>query len=332
MRFVPTRLTALPVAAVLGAGLLAGCGSDSSGGSSSAPAEPAPTAKTADFPKAAGKTLDDLRKNYPEGPVLAASVDVVNKGKNRFGFILFDKARKQLGGAPVALYTSALDGSDLRGPYVARAESLAVKPQFESRTTASDPDAARSLYVTDIPFAKNGKRAIIGIAKLDGRMYSTSAFGMNVGAYKGSQPPKVGEKVPKINTPTVASVGGDIASIETRDPPAPDLHQVNFADVVGKKPVVLMFATPRLCQSRVCGPVVDVAEQVKSQVGDRVAFIHEEVFNDNDVSKGYRPQFQKYRLPSEPWTFVIGSDGRVKSRFEGAVSAGELQRAVANVQ
>jgi hypothetical protein len=93
-----------------------------------------------------------------------------------------------------------------------------------------------------------------------------------------------------------------------------------------------MFATPRLCQSRVCGPVVDVAEQVRSQVGDRVAFVHMEVFNDNDISKGYRPQFQKYRLPSEPWTFVIGSDGRVAARFEGALSVGELQRAAARVR
>ena len=41
------------------------------------------------------------------------------------------------------------------------------------------------------------------------------------------------------------------------------MHDVDFADVVGKKPTVLLFATPALCQSRVCGPVVDVAEQVK---------------------------------------------------------------------
>ena len=321
---------ALLVAALAGTGALAGCGSDSSD-TSSAPAQPKPTARATEFPAATGMTLSSLRKQYPEGPVLAAGGDVVNKGPNRFGFILFDKARKQLGGLPVALYTSKLDGTDLRGPYVARSESLAVKPQFESRTTASDPDAAKTLYVVDLPFKSNGKRAIIGITKMGGKLVSTSAFGMNVGAYGSKQPPRVGQKAPIIDTPTVASAGGDVAKIDTRDPPATDLLKVNAADVLGKKPVVIVFATPRLCQSRVCGPVVDVAEQVKSQVGDRVDFVHMEVFNDNDVSKGYRPQFQKYRLPSEPWTFVIGSDGRVASRFEGAISVGELQRAVANV-
>ena len=37
------------------------------------------------------------------------------------------------------------------------------------------------------------------------------------------------------------------------------MHAKSFADVVGRKPVALLFATPQLCQSRVCGPVVDVA-------------------------------------------------------------------------
>ena len=37
----------------------------------------------------------------------------------------------------------------------------------------------------------------------------------------------------------------------------PDTVQDDFADVLGTKPVVIVFATPALCQSRVCGPVVD---------------------------------------------------------------------------
>ena len=62
-------------------------------------------------------------------------------------------------------------------------------------------------------------------------------------------------------------------SIDTRVPPS-TMHEENFADVVGKEPVVLVFATPRLCQSRVCGPVVDVAEQLKAEYGDQAEFIH----------------------------------------------------------
>ena len=82
------------------------------------------------------------------------------------------------------------------------------------------------------------------------------------------------------------------------------MHDVDFADVLGKKPVVLLFATPALCQSRVCGPVVDVAEQVKRDRPDDAAFIHMEIYNDNDPNKGLRPQLAAFNLPTEPWLFV----------------------------
>ena len=67
------------------------------------------------------------------------------------------------------------------------------------------------------------------------------------------------------------------------------MHDVDFADVVGKEPVVLLFATPALCQSRVCGPVVDVAEQVKRDRGDDAAFIHMEIYEDNNAAAAAPP-------------------------------------------
>ncbi|MDX6622064.1 MAG: hypothetical protein QOK36_4450, partial [Gaiellales bacterium] len=48
--------------------------------------------------------------------------------------------------------------------------------------------------------------------------------------------------------------------------------------------------------------------------------------------KGYRPQVRAWRLPSEPWTFVIGSDGKIATRLEGAFSAAELRAAVGRVR
>jgi hypothetical protein len=318
------------LALAAGAIVLAGCGS-SSPTDTTPPPVPAPSAPIQDFPSARGKSLQDLRARLQEGPVLAPSVSVLAPGTNRVGFALFDRARKQISGAPVAVYTSRPDGTGVRGPYVARSESLKVKPQFQSRTTAQDPDAAGSVYVADVPFSRRGQWVVTGLARLDGRLVATSAQGMLVGV-RGAQPPKVGERAIRVHTPTVASVSGDVSKIDTRVPPAADLHQVDFADVLGKKPVVLIFATPQLCQSRVCGPVVDVVEQVKSQVGDRVAFVHQEIYRNNDVSKGFRPQVAAWRLPTEPWTFVIDSGGRVSARFEGAISVGELARAVAGVQ
>ena len=277
-------------------------------------------------------TLQDLQASASEGPILAprGQPPPQRGDANRFGFALFDSARKQLTGAQVAVYTARRDGSGLRGPFVARDESLAVKPAFESRTTAADPDAAKAIYVADVPFAKGGKPVVTALARLDGRLVRTNAFSVRVDA-KGAEPPGPGAKAVRIHTPTLASVGGDASKIDTRTPAATDLLKTDLADVVGKKPVVLTFATPLLCQSRVCGPVVDVVEQVRSETKADVAFIHQEIYKDNKVNEGVTPQVAAWRLQSEPWTFVIDRNGVVRTRFEGAMSAGELQRAVAEV-
>ena len=129
-----------------------------------------------------------------------------------------------------------------------------------------------------------------------------------------------------IHTPTADDVG-DVTEIDTRIPPS-SMHDVDFADVVGKEPVVLLFATPALCQSRVCGPVVDVAEQVKRDRPDDAAYIHMEIWNQNDPNKGAREQVLDYNLRTEPWLFVINSDGTVSTRIEGAFSIDELNQAL----
>jgi hypothetical protein len=315
--------------------LLAACGgSDGNGGADdgsagATPAQPA-VAKSEIFPSAKRRTLPDVIANLPSGPVLAPSVSVLEKGTDRIGFALFDTAGKQLAGASVALYIGATDGSSARGPFTARSESLKVSPQFESKQTATDPNSARAVYVADVPFKRTGKYAMLAIAQLDGRLVATKPIGVQVGG-KQVVPPGVGEKAPLIHTLTPTDVAGNVAKIDTRIPPAESLLKDDFADVFGKKPIVITFATPQLCQSRVCGPVVDVVAEVQAKVGDKVSFIHQEVYADNDVSKGLREQLQTYRLQTEPWTFVIDKNGVISTRFEGAFSPGELERAVAKV-
>jgi hypothetical protein len=56
-----------------------------------------------------------------------------------------------------------------------------------------------------------------------------------------------------------------------------------------------------------------------------------EVYKDNDASRGVRPQMRAYRLPSEPWLFVIDREGVVRTAIEGAFSVEELTEAVRQV-
>jgi hypothetical protein len=325
-----SRIRLATAALAAGALAVAGCG----GGSDSdatPPPQPKPTATASDFPAGKGSTIQDLQGAAAEGPILAPAVSVLSSRRmNRFGFGLFDAAQKQITGAQVAVYTADRNGNHVRGPFVARSESLAVKGPYLSRTTSSDPNAAKAVYVADIPFGKGGRHVVTALVKLDGRMLRTNATTVQVDA-RGGQPPDVGQMAVKVHTPTLADVHGDAAKIDTRLPPATDLLQTDFMSVVGRKPVVLTFATPALCQSRVCGPVVDVVEQVKATAPKDVAFIHSEIYKNNAPNQGVTPAVAAWRLQSEPWTYVIDRTGRVSARFEGAFSVGELERALAKV-
>ena len=314
-------------ACLAAAALLGGCGEGDEGGNSGADKAP-PVARPEDFPKPGGKTIEQLSRAYGSGgPVLAPSVSQLQPGSNRFGFGLFDRARNQVTDVPVALYVAPVSGGAAKGPFLARYESLKVAPQFQSRTVSSDPDAARSVYVADVRFDKPGDYQILGLARFDDRLVVAAPAEPVVRVTRKSEVPAVGERPPRISTPTTEDADGDIKKIDTREPPS-SMHDVDFADVLGKKPVVLLFATPLLCQSRVCGPVVDIAEEVKAKRGDEAEFIVQEIYTDNEVDKGFRPQVLTYKLPTEPWLFTIDRGGVIRARIEGAFSVDELNKAI----
>jgi hypothetical protein len=321
---IPKRI---PAAALIVCALLAGCGGDDS---SSGDEQTPPAANAKDFPKPNGRSLAELlRQSAGTGPVMAPSGLELRTGKDRFGFALFTRSREQITDASVAVYAAPVGGGPAKGPYLARWESLEVRPQFQSRQTASDPDAAKSIYTTEIPFDKPGRYELLGIARIGGKLLPATlpSPGVVVKAKSPDAIPAVGTRPPRIHTPTPADVGGDLASIDTRLPPS-SMHDADFADVLGKKPVVLLFATPQLCQSRVCGPVVDVAEQVKASGGDDVQFIHMEIFRNNRIDEGVRPQMAAFHLQTEPWLFVFDRSGKVAARIEGAFSERELEQAI----
>jgi hypothetical protein len=63
-----------------------------------------------------------------------------------------------------------------------------------------------------------------------------------------------------------------------------------------------------------------------------VRFIHVEIYKGNDPANGVNRWVAQWRLPTEPFTFVVDSKGVVRTKLEGAFSMGELERAVAAVR
>jgi hypothetical protein len=323
---VPRKLLVF-VAALIALALVAGCGgSDNGTGSRS---RPAPAAS--EFPSAKGKTLRELivSSHATQGPVASPAAAAFHIGTNRFPFGVFTTGRDQITDAQVAVYAApgrSVNGPAI-GPFPARIEDLTTKPAFRAKTTADDPSAAQVAYVSDIPLERPGPWAFAALIKNGSSFqYSLMPTPNPVGDYPM---PQVGQQAPAVQTLTAGQVS-DIGQIDTRVPPD-DMHSDDFANVVGKKPVVLLFATPALCQSRVCGPVTDEAEQVKQEFGDRVAFIHQEIYNNNNINDGPRPQMRAFHLSTEPWAYIIDRSGKVSTVLQGPFSVQELEAAVQKV-
>jgi hypothetical protein len=333
MRHALARSCAPLAVAVLA---VAGCGgSDSSAPTGNAKPPPgvakskfaalvADSAKVtkADFEPARGRTLEQIAANAKQAQVGFAS-SVLEPGANRLAFGVLDSQNHFIYGR-TAVYLARTQQGPARGPFPAPADALVTKPAFRSQSAASDTDPIAAIYHTNVNLGKAGKEYVLVLTKSPQGQFG----GLAPLTVAASDIPKVGERMPPVSTETVADAGGNEASIDTRVPPAPELHQKDLKDVLGKQPVALLIATPQLCQSRVCGPVVDIELQMKDEFGKRMQFIHQEVYKNNQVSDGLRDPLLQLHLETEPWLFAIKRDGTIAARLEGSFGINEFRDAV----
>jgi hypothetical protein len=181
-----------------------------------------------------------------------------------------------------------------------------------------------SIFVTRIDIEQPGKYWLLA-EPIGGR--SIQAVG-NVVVRAKPVAPAVGDPAIPSDTPTLENA--TIDELTTSRVPDLELYRSSVkAALAAKAPFVVVFATPEYCTSRTCGPVVDVVSAVCNRhAGSKVRFIHVEVYRDNDPTKGENRWFKQWHLPSEPWVFLVGPDGKVRERFEGTVSVRELDAAV----
>lgn len=313
---------------------LTGCGDSKQGGGSTSPnAAAAPPSSpevaaaaepvASEFPEPEGRTLRQLADTLRPGPQAGLATSVYTPGENRIAFGLIDAENAFVYGR-TAVYVARKPTAAARGPYLAPADSLEVRTAFRSQTSNSTPGELKAIYRTTADLPRTGRWFLLTVTNVGGELYGATA---DVTVRENAEIPDVGEAAPSVDTPTLASVGNDVAKIDTRTPPS-DMHDVNLRDALGRRPVALLFATPALCQSRVCGPVADIAAQLQAAYGDEVDFIHNEVYVDNDPKKGLRPQLTAFGLTTEPWLFTIDANGRVAARMEGAFGVEEFRAAV----
>jgi hypothetical protein len=201
---------------------------------------------------------------------------------------------------------------------VARLEPIGVHGGYV------DPDS-QSIFVGHVRITRAGKYWLVA-RPIGGSVRIAGIHDIQVKQRSAS--PAVGSRAIASRTPTLGNA--PIRLLTTHIPPDRALLRYSVADSLGAHvPFVVVFATPRYCTSRTCGPVVDVVDRVRRDLAvTGVRFIHVEIYKDNNPAKGENEWVRQWHLPSEPWTFLVGRDGKIKAKFEGALSRAELERSV----
>jgi hypothetical protein len=186
----------------------------------------------------------------------------------------------------------------------------------------------RGIYVTQVTFERPGPWGLEMLARQGDGPVTVSRFTINVLAAPGTPAP--GTPAPRSHN-LIASDVQDLRQIDTSDPPDPRLHQVRIADAIAQgKPQVIVFATPKFCTSRVCGPVVDIVRTLLPTYGTQVVFIHQEIWQDAAAHKFF-PTVVEWNLQTEPWIFVVDGKGIIRAKFEGPTTAREIKAALQQI-
>jgi hypothetical protein len=187
-----------------------------------------------------------------------------------------------------------------------------------------------SIYVTELRVEQPGTYWLL--AEPEGAAEPVQGVG-NLVVSSEFAAPVVGEPAPASETPTLASTGGDLEALSTAAEPVRELYRWSVAEMLeARAPFVVTFATPAFCESRACGPTVEVVDEVRRRTaGSGARFHHVEIYEGNDPNNAVNRWVTEWNLPSEPWVFVVDRDGKIAARFEGHVSVDELQAAVQRV-
>jgi hypothetical protein len=295
-----------------------GCGSSDDGGDAS-PTVGSATASTAGATPAAS----GIR------PVMLTSEFVAGQN-NRFAVGIVEGAKLVKDATVHArFYKIGPDGQtgDFRGEGDLRFVELNVEGAHahDSTTGEAFEDDQVSFYVANTPFDVAGSWGVeLAVTPDDGRQPASIQAPFEV--LEEAQSPAPGTVPPASQNDTVAT-NPNAESLCSRDPMCP-LHDLVIADVLGKgRPLVVQFSTPAFCESRFCGPVLEVLLSQMPQYTDRVDFIHIEVWQDFQLKK-YRDANLEWNLPTEPYTFMMNSEGRVVGKIESIFTEEELKGAL----
>lgn len=194
------------------------------------------------------------------------------------------------------------------------------------------PYGNRGLYTAHVEFDKAGLWELdISVPGKDGaRMSVPLAFEI----FDVAHSPMVGHAAVPTKTRTVDDVES-LEELTTGSLQDPDLYRISLDRAIeNEMPTVVVFASPAFCQNAVCGPQVDVLQELKNAYRTEANFVHVDFYDNPHEIQGdldravISPSVRAWRLPSIEWTFVVDRQGIVTARFEGFATYDEVKTAL----
>ncbi|MDQ3987190.1 MAG: thioredoxin family protein [Actinomycetota bacterium] len=291
----------ISISAVVAIGLLAACGGDG---------EPD---GLADRPGAQGCTAQ-YRQSF-EGaqayPTVASSELAVGQNHILMGLLNDDDA--PIGSPQIDMHVDFVDLAECSdGPAFGKDMRFlwSIKPVV-------------GLYAADVKFDSAGEWGAVVAIRGEG-IDETLKTSFSVA--EESSAPEIGEVPPATDTPTSEDVK-DLSQISTDKNPDPQFYERSIEEALeAKEPFLVIFATPKFCQTQTCGPMLDIVKGVAKDF-PKMTFIHVEPYELPADPSNLQPvkAALDWGLKSEPWTFVMDSDGAVAAKYEGALDPAELR-------
>jgi hypothetical protein len=270
------------------------------------------------------------------GRLLVALINAVNRwvsfGSVAVSFSYVGEATSTpSSGIANAVPSSAVVMDDTTAQYLA----IPGSPEGAGRSpTLTLPADGRGVYAVEpIAFSRAGYWKVVAHGQLDDR----SAFTADAAFTVLDRPSiiTVGDRAPLTDNPVSGDPGVAASAIDSRatgGQPVPDpaLHRTSIADAIrAGHPALVVFSTPVYCTSRFCGPVTDLVAELAAKYADRADFIHVEIYEDFAAGKVNQAAID-WLTPTngdlrEPWTFLIGADGRIAGSWDTVVTRTEIE-------
>ena len=278
-----------------------------------------------------GQASDDTRSVRPTSELVLPTIDSADKMVPVIAASELEVGQNRL---PIGVLR---DGSPINDPDLRLHLRLFYLDGDERDTVQSETDAVYrgeglpwALYVAHPQMDRAGTWGLeIAIPQEQGEPHVNR---IRVEVLDETQSPALGSRAIPSKNLTIHDVP-NLEELTSDVDPDPDFYQMTIADALDeRKPVVVMFATPGYCMTAVCAPNMGVMRQLKDEFKSQITFIHIEVypypFDEAFAEIRFVEAMQEWNLTTEPWTFLVDSDGIIRAKYEGGITIAEMRPAL----